>query len=227
MTAKEVDRSETDTRSGRASLLLGLKLVTPTSQGCNALHTYAAIPDHLLDKSGGSSACWPFVGGCDRDGYGRFRGKAAHRVALAAALGRPLDGHALHHCDNPPCCNPAHLYEGTQVDNMRDRARRGRAACGVRNGRNKLSPKAVAVIRRWEGRASTYRLGRLLGVHNTTIRDIWAGDIWKVTSQSADAVASGGGDDSPVCATESVVAHQHPATEPAREDMRLDETKEV
>lgn len=56
--------------------------------------------------------------------------RMAHRAALSAALGRPLVGQALHHCDNPPCINPDHLYEGDDADNALDRVERGRARGG-------------------------------------------------------------------------------------------------
>lgn len=76
--------------------------------------------------------CWTWVGAKDRDGYGQFRytpqfqGKA-HRFAYATLV-RPIPRglSVLHHCDNPSCVRPSHLYAGTNSDNMRDRARRGR-----------------------------------------------------------------------------------------------------
>ena len=83
---------------------------------------------------GSDDECWPFNGVLDQDGYGRWYGKAAHRIAFSLEHGEP-DNLVLHHCDNPPCCNPRHLYDGTQQENVRDREVRGRGASGTRNGR--------------------------------------------------------------------------------------------
>lgn len=49
----------------------------------------------------------------------------AHRFVLMLKLGRPLDGLACQSCDVPACVNPAHLFEGTHQDNMRDAVRKG------------------------------------------------------------------------------------------------------
>lgn len=85
-----------------------------------------------VDASAGPFSCWPWMGYRFPNGYGRAGQTAnhspiyAHRAALEFALGRPLapDRFACHRCDNPPCCNPLHLYEGTAADNVRDRDRR-------------------------------------------------------------------------------------------------------
>lgn len=76
-------------------------------------------------------SCWEWQGGHSH-GYGSVwwqgRSRHAHRVAWTLARGPVPDGMGvLHHCDNPPCCNPAHLYLGTDVENARDRVERGRA----------------------------------------------------------------------------------------------------
>jgi hypothetical protein len=85
--------------------------------------------------------CWEWTKGRHSYGYGVFYpGRPApqilaHRQALIFAEGQPpKDGnHALHSCDNPPCCNPAHLYWGTHAKNMEDMADRGRASPGRSN----------------------------------------------------------------------------------------------
>lgn len=78
--------------------------------------------------------CWNYTGFRHANGYGIFsyRGRysaAAHRVAVELFVG-PFDPalHVCHRCDNPPCINPDHLFLGTHEDNMRDMARKGRAA---------------------------------------------------------------------------------------------------
>jgi hypothetical protein len=72
--------------------------------------------------------CWPFLGARTPKGHGKIRdddGKLAyaHRIALAAALGRPLRPGMLacHRCNYKPCCRPSHLYEGTKADNEQDK----------------------------------------------------------------------------------------------------------
>jgi len=85
----------------------------------------------FVDMSGGPKACWPYTG-CLHKGYGlvKRQGKRifAHRLAWEYENGPiPAGLHCLHRCDNPPCCNPAHLLLGTHADNMEEKALRGRA----------------------------------------------------------------------------------------------------
>jgi hypothetical protein len=100
-----------------------------------------------VDKSGGPNACWPWLGvrmpqtATGSDDYGRFalagRRVPAHRFAYEVAVGPIPEGlRVLHSCDNPPCCNPAHLSLGTDLDNMRDKIAKGRAnwPYGTRSG---------------------------------------------------------------------------------------------
>lgn len=71
------------------------------------------------------------------------------RLVLADALGRPLGRakQACHTCDNPPCVERSHLWEGTAADNSRDRDSKGRGARGLTNGRSRLDPAKVRLIR--------------------------------------------------------------------------------
>lgn len=79
--------------------------------------------------------CWIWTGEVNNRGYGRFtvyRGERrfrplAHRLAYELANGELARALVVRHsCDNPPCCNPAHLSVGTQRDNARDAQERGR-----------------------------------------------------------------------------------------------------
>lgn len=81
----------------------------------------------------GDDECWPWQGSCHPKGHGyavkEGRVVYAHRLSLEMHLGRSLieGAMACHHCDNPPCVNPAHLYEGNSQSNVDDMIARGRA----------------------------------------------------------------------------------------------------
>ncbi len=94
-------------------------------------------------KKLGPNDCWPWIGAIKPEGHGSFRSEGkrsgkvitAHRYAYQIGSGIPLselkrkkwgDLYVCHTCDNPPCCNPKHLYLGSHFTNMRDMYDRGR-----------------------------------------------------------------------------------------------------
>lgn len=86
--------------------------------------------------------CWVFTGYQTKKGYGKIhRGPGSrelvrvHRAAWEVTYGPIPEGlFVLHHCDNPPCCNPEHLFLGTNSDNMRDMVAKGRGNGQYRSG---------------------------------------------------------------------------------------------
>lgn len=81
--------------------------------------------------------CWLWMGKRHERGYGeitdRGRNLRVTRIVLEAKLGRPLGAGmmALHACSNPPCCNPAHLFEGSHKQNMEQRKAEGKYPTGT------------------------------------------------------------------------------------------------
>jgi hypothetical protein len=82
-----------------------------------------------VDRSDGPDACWPWTGAQNpRNGYGyltyRSAQRFAHRVALELSGQEiPVGLLVMHTCENPLCCNPAHLKVGTRADHMQRRSR--------------------------------------------------------------------------------------------------------
>lgn len=136
----------------------------------------------------GPDECWPWIAYRKPEGYGQFtlvKGTyiTASRISLALSLGRPLaTGEiACHRCDNPPCCNPAHLFVGSVLDNAMDSVNKGRArrAKGESTPSSKLTEEQIREIRAYPDRYGLLaELGRQYGVAANTIRSIRLGQKW-------------------------------------------------
>lgn len=138
------------------------------------------------DRSGGDSACWPWLRATVRGGYGYFRwGNRmgyAHRVAWELVRGAIPDGmRVLHRCDNPPCCNPAHLFLGTHADNMADRQAKRRQVRGESHGGARLTIEDVVAIRsRYaSGDVTQAELGQVFGISHQQVSRIIRREKWK------------------------------------------------
>lgn len=107
----------------------------------------------------------------------------AHRIAYELSIGPIPPGlHVCHSCDNPPCCNPHHLFLGSNRVNMHDRDAKGRGAnrYGERNGRARLSWNQVQAIRdRYAiGNIGQRPLAREFGVSMSQIGRIVHYEAW-------------------------------------------------
>jgi hypothetical protein len=100
--------------------------------------------------------CWGWTGATVSKGYGLIVGPGnkhhtAHRLSWELHNGPIPEGMwVLHHCDNPPCTRPSHLYLGTVVENVRDAWERGRMPrrVGEAASNTRLTDAQVAEIRR-------------------------------------------------------------------------------
>lgn len=160
-----------------------------------------------VDRNGPIPAHCPELGPChvwtackNKRGYGKVafcgRSEYAHRVAFYFAHGRWPEPFGCHHCDNRACVNDAHIFEGTQADNLADMVNKGRSAHGdrhssrtkphrtargERHGFAKLTEQAVVDIRSAyaNGEATQAELSRRHGVNRSTIGSIVGGESWR------------------------------------------------
>ena len=100
-----------------------------------------SFADRVVTEKG----CWliPAIKAKSHDGYAlvRYNNRVdgLHRMSYEVHVGLiPPRLWVLHKCDNPPCCNPEHLFLGTRKDNMQDASRKGRVVShGWTYNRNK------------------------------------------------------------------------------------------
>ncbi len=136
---------------------------------------------------GGPMTCWLWADSDSPDEYGKFkRGRhrhSTHRVAWVLAFGPlPVDVGGeetcvLHHCDTPACCNPTHLFLGSNQDNVDDMLAKGRQARGEATGRAKLTESEVLNILGSNETASV--MAEKFGVGSTTIHAIRTRKTWR------------------------------------------------
>lgn len=131
----------------------------------------------------GPDDCWEWTASrAKRGGYGQFmdtrarRPIPASRVAWMLARGVvPDELDVCHSCDNPPCCNPRHLFLGGDAENSADKARKGRAG-------KKLDLLKVAQIRELLPLLTDQQIADRFGVGRVTIGYLRRGKIWKEPS---------------------------------------------
>lgn len=139
-------------------------------------------------------SCWIWHGCKSEDGYGRFTSKhlgkrlRAHRFSWFLKYGEEPINFGCHHCDNPICVNPNHLFDGTHSDNAKDMGRKGRhylqvnpmrAMFGNANNKTKLNPDNVKDIRlsHLAGQSVGF-LSRRMGISRQGVKDIITGKNW-------------------------------------------------
>lgn len=139
--------------------------------------------EYHLDKSG---ECWMWTRSKYKNGYGHLQvgGKRVmtHRYAYMLWRGKIPEGMLVcHKCDNPPCCNPEHLFLGTHKDNLRDAMAKGRwwahGAHGERNQGAKITAEQALLIR--DSSAPTKLLSEQFGISYGQIQKIRNRESWR------------------------------------------------
>lgn len=134
-----------------------------------------------------NSGCWLWIAGGRYKGYGSFRvgekKQSAHRVSYRLFCGEVEgDLHVLHKCDVKCCVNPNHLFLGTNLDNMRDKVKKGRhvSSFGINNKSSKLDPEKVRIVRELNKNGMSERkIAKQLDVSKGSIHKILLGITWR------------------------------------------------
>lgn len=142
----------------------------------------AGLPERLLPDE-----CWPWqLTIHEKYGVIKIAGRrfTAHRLAHLLYVGPIPSGiNVCHTCDNPPCVNPAHLFLGTQADNIADMDAKGRGR-RLAPVYRKLSDEQVAIIQQEAtvaplSRTRQKEIAALYQVHHTSVWNAATGRTWK------------------------------------------------
>lgn len=131
------------------------------------------------------TGCWNWTKAHNGVKYGvmyfKRRQQYVHRVSFELFNGKSAGRfHVCHKCDNPSCCNPDHLFLGTDKDNMEDCRRKGRGIHGSRCTNSKLNPGDVVEIKRLlKIGISQQKIAKQFRIAQTTVSGIKIGRYWK------------------------------------------------
>ena len=142
-------------------------------------------PHIFWEKITKTNTCWTWTGDKCPFGYGRKRNpmlgeRLVHRISWILHYGPiPVGMNVLHHCDNPPCCRPDHLFLGTLQDNAIDAENKGRLyhPLGEAHGMAVLKENDVRFIK--SSKLGSRTLAKMFAVGRTTITHIRKNDTWK------------------------------------------------
>ena len=134
-----------------------------------------------------ATKCWEWTGAHMPKGYGQIKIPGtrkqiyAHRLSFLIHRGQiPPTKCVLHHCDNPKCVNPEHLFVGTQLTNAIDMAQKMRHVYGERQPNAKLTDDQVREIHKLITLGVTQkRVAEMFNVHPMHISRIRRGKEWK------------------------------------------------
>lgn len=130
--------------------------------------------------------CWIWTGSKVKSGYGKVKVNQkmflAHRLSYMAHKGDIKSGLFIcHSCDNPLCVNPDHLWAGSQIENVRDAKKKGRAnysgVIGENNSKAKLTENDIFEIR--NSNLTNTELSKKFNVTQPTISNIRSKKTWK------------------------------------------------
>jgi hypothetical protein len=157
---------------------------------CHGSGRRADITERFWSKVDTSAECWIWTAAKRRDGYGMFqsetaRNEVAHRVAWRLTHGPIPDGMCIcHHCDNPPCVRPDHLFLGTVADNNRDKTEKGRQSAGEKNAAARIGrAEALKIVEQRRLGATSAALSGEFGLCISQIRNIVRGNNWKMVAR--------------------------------------------
>jgi len=147
------------------------------------------IEKRFWEKVTKGAGCWEWKTAKDKDGYGLFslthsKQEKAHRRSWTIENGKiPKGLWILHHCDNPPCVRPDHLFLGTAKDNKVDSMQKGRLnpTRGEKSAQAKLTNELVLRMREvYANGQYTYKeLGNMFGMSKSHTGGIIRKDFWK------------------------------------------------
>jgi DNA-binding CsgD family transcriptional regulator len=121
------------------------------------------------------TGCWEFQGAKTNFGYGQIKisgvNYRSHVLSYSLFVGEIPEGlFVCHRCDNPPCCNPDHLFLGTPKENHADMTAKNRQAKGATLPHTKVTSELKVRIQELKSEGLTNReIGSLLGVSHATI----------------------------------------------------------